>query len=75
MVKTNRAQRVALHGLYTSAAPKPYITDAERSAGIVAVPLTYRQFRRSLVWGDFGSVMVQWCGMWVGIEADGHTHS
>ena len=39
-------------------------------------PLTYRQFRkRAIPLHSFGCVMIQWCGMWLGIEADGYTHS
>lgn len=35
---------------------------------------TYLEFRRSVQpAGDY--VMVHWCGMWLGIERDGHTHS
>ncbi len=38
---------------------------------------TYREFRRTVQpeIGGFGAVMVPWCGMWLGIETDGHTHS
>jgi len=36
--------------------------------------LTYRQFRRT-VEPSFDCVIVPWCGMWLGIEADGYTHS
>lgn len=36
--------------------------------------MTYRQFRK-LVVHSFGCVMVPWCGMWLGIEQDGYTHS
>jgi len=36
--------------------------------------LTYLQFRRT-VSTVFGCVMVQWSGMWLGIEIDGYTHS
>lgn len=25
--------------------------------------------------GSHGCIMVPWCGMWLGIEKDGHTHS
>jgi len=25
--------------------------------------------------GLMGCVMLPWCGMWLGIEPDGHTHS
>jgi putative SOS response-associated peptidase YedK len=36
--------------------------------------MTYRQFR-NLVVHSFDCVMVPWCGMWLGIEQDGYTHS
>jgi len=36
--------------------------------------LTYLQFRRTVVQG-LDCVMVRWCGMWLGIETDGFTHS
>jgi hypothetical protein len=39
---------------------------------------TYREFRKRVVPGGFGSdsyIMIQWCGMWLGIEVDGYTHS
>ena len=36
--------------------------------------LTYRRFRRTVVpCRDY--IMVPWCGMWLGIELDGYTHS
>tara|TARA_R110000737_G_scaffold149530_1_gene178866 strand:- start:383 stop:565 length:183 start_codon:yes stop_codon:yes gene_type:complete len=38
--------------------------------------VSYRQFRKTVVpemCSD--AVMVQWSGMWLGIEADGYTHS
>jgi len=38
-------------------------------------PISYKEFRAEFLMGDFGSVMVNWCGMWVGIEHDGHIHS
>lgn len=35
---------------------------------------TYREFRRRVVFcSDY--VMIPWCGMWLGIELDGYTHS
>lgn len=40
--------------------------------------VTYRRFRRSVVGPLYRSdpcLMVPWCGMWLGIEADGYTHS
>ena len=36
--------------------------------------LSYRAFRRSVLPGP-DCVMVKWCGMWLGIEPDGYTHS
>ncbi len=36
--------------------------------------LTYRQFRRTVL-GGYDCIMVKWCGMWLGIEPDGYTHS
>jgi hypothetical protein len=36
--------------------------------------MTYIQFRRTVHYSrDYA--MVQWCGMWLGIETDGYTHS
>lgn len=39
--------------------------------------LSYLQFRRSVESGFCmdGAVVVPWCGMWLAIETDGHTHS
>jgi len=36
--------------------------------------ISYREFRRGVLPGS-GCVMVRWCGMWLGIEPDGYTHS
>ena len=36
--------------------------------------ITYREFRRTVVYG-YDCLMVDWSGMWLGIEADGYTHS
>jgi hypothetical protein len=35
---------------------------------------SYRAFRKRIVQG-FDCIMIQWCGMWLGIEKDGYTHS
>ena len=35
---------------------------------------TYREFRKTVQQG-YDCLMVEWCGMWLGIESDGHTHS
>jgi hypothetical protein len=36
--------------------------------------LTFGEFRATVKPG-YGCVMVFWCGMWLGIEPDGYTHS
>jgi hypothetical protein len=36
--------------------------------------MSYRQFRATVQSG-WDCAMVQWCGMWLGIELDGYTHS
>ena len=37
---------------------------------------TYRQFRRRAVRAGYDNcIMVQFAGMWLGIEPDGYTHS
>lgn len=37
--------------------------------------LTFREFRRYALHSSAGCWMVPWCGMWLGIEPDGYTHS
>ena len=37
--------------------------------------MTFLQFRRSVRWSLNQCWMVQWAGMWIGIESDGYTHS
>ncbi len=39
--------------------------------------MTYLQFRRTVqpTIGCDGAALVPWCGMWLGIETDGYTHS
>jgi len=66
MINLNRAQRVALKRLF----------DRQQENRRPEQCRTYRQFRqtvRPFVGG--GCVMVPWCGMWVGIEPDGYTHT
>lgn len=36
--------------------------------------MTYKEFRKTVQAG-WDCVMVQWSGMWLGIETDGYTHS
>ncbi len=61
MVKTTRAQRIALFRIYNR-------TDRTQ---------TYREFRKTVLATYFmgGCVMVPFAGLWVGIEADGYAHS
>ena len=61
MVRLNKAQRAALHKLW------------QRNSN----DLTYRQFRSTVqpFFGGDPCVLVPWCGMWLGIESDGYTHS
>ena len=35
---------------------------------------TYREIRRAVLPGH-DCIMLQWAGMWLGIERDGYTHS
>ncbi len=35
---------------------------------------SYRQFRHR-VFPGMGYIMFEWCGMFLGVEKDGHTHS
>jgi hypothetical protein len=39
-----------------------------------SLDVSYLQFRRTVKRG-YNCLMVEWCGMWVGIEKDGYTHS
>ena len=61
MVKTTRAQRIALLKLYNR---------TERT-------VSYREFRKTVLATYFmgGTVMVPFFTMWVGIEPDGYAHS
>jgi hypothetical protein len=57
------------------------MTKAQRKALFIVYTrdnqgMTYRAFRRTIVRASYdNSVMVKWCGMWLGIEPDGYTHS
>ena len=70
MITLTRAQRVALKTIYNR---------GQRSRGTPnkgqAWQGTYREFRRTVIKHPDDCVMVPWCGMWLGIEKDGHTHS
>lgn len=78
-----KAQRAALKRVYDRQ-PLVLRSDAMRQARFSAerwanfspsLPqMTYLQFRR-LAFQSYDCVMVPWCGMWLGIEPDGYTHS
>ena len=71
MTKTTRAQRQALKSIFDRRPiPNPELADDPYGY------LTYRQFRHTVVYAFCSNaVMVPWCGMWLGIELDGYTHS
>ena len=73
MTKTTRAQRQALKAVFDRQPLFPGITGALIHHGREP-RMTYRDFRRT-VRPAFDCIMVPWCGMWLGIEPDGHTHS
>ena len=60
-MKLTKEQRVAVKRIYNRKAPETQ-------------GMTYLQFRRTVQYG-YDCVMVRWCGMWLGIESDGYTHS
>ena len=62
-----RAQRVALKKVFDL-----YCASQWRDWN--EPPMSYRKFRQLARPGP-GCVMIPWCGMWLGIEPDGYTHS
>lgn len=76
MIKTTRAQRQALFRVFNRCGldlNANRVLPQHQYYGLVT-PMTYRQFRKR-VHGGPGCIMLQWCGMWLGIEPDGYTHS
>lgn len=63
----NKAQQEALCRVHTRKHPVPEYQKQFWLRG-------YRAFRRQVQVGD-EYAMVPWCGMWLGIEQDGYTHS
>ena len=59
MIVLTKEQRIALKRIYDREWNKPD---------------SYLTFRRTVEYG-FGCIMVPWCGMVLGIEPDGYTHS
>jgi len=53
-----------------------YVRKWQNEPGIAPPKETYRAFRKRAFNNTLlGCVMVEYCGMWLGIEKDGHTHS
>lgn len=71
MVKTTRAQRVALKRVFD----RTPLTHECRSVQCKHErAISYREFRKKVAAG-YDCIMIFWCGMWLGIEPDGYTHS
>ena len=70
MIKTTKAQRAALKRVYHRACVA-YSYGPERQ-GVHF--MNYRAFRRGVQPGPH-CIMVEFAGMWLGIEPDGYTHS
>ena len=67
-----RQQREAVKKVYDRSigATLPNVDEPEKGR------LTYLQFRRKAIYAPFDdTVMIQFFGMWLGIETDGYTHS
>ena len=70
-----REQREALKRVYDRC---PLNINGDRiNPGDPWTPITYRQFREKAQpeLCGYGAIMIHWCGMWLGIEKDGYTHS
>lgn len=77
MIVLTRAQRVALFRVFQRDFPSwrsPTRRD-NYEPEVVRVPsIQWRRFRQRVQPGP-GCVMIEWRGMWLGIEPDGYTHS
>lgn len=71
MVKTTREQRKVLKRVYDR---RPMFHEEVVNHVPLLLRTTYREFRKTLHRGP-DCVMIQWSGMWLGIEPDGYTHS
>jgi len=63
MINTTKEQRKALKRIY----------DRENHSPLFQL-MSYKQFRKTVQPG-MDCIMVPYCGMWLGIERDGYTHS
>lgn len=91
MVKTTRKQREALFRVFQRDFPNwitptkrhggtycPHCQRWSSEPHVTKVPSRqWRSFRKQAqgYWDKSGCVMIQWRGMWLGIETDGYTHS
>jgi len=73
MVRLTRAQRVALKRVYDRGPLDGFFRTINKPS-LMTHAISYRTFR-STVQPGYDCVMVRWCGMWLGIEKDGYTHS
>ncbi len=73
MIMLTKAQRKALKAVFDRQPIKAPPMFLDQYYGVVRY-LTYRQFRKRVFPGP-GCIMVGWCGMFLGIEPDGYTHS
>ena len=65
MVKLTRDQREAIWKIFLRS----------NDGMMIEYPLiAYKEFRKMVQPGP-GCVMIKWCGMWLGIEPNGYTHS
>lgn len=83
MIKTTRAQREALFKVFKRDFPRwvsPTLRRQYNTAGHCYEQLTtvsslpFKRFRKRVQPGP-GCIMIEWSGMWLGIEPDGYTHS
>jgi hypothetical protein len=75
MITLTRKQREALEKVFNRGPIYSYRKDIEEAQGIKPTRLNYKQFRRTVVQGHCGSVMVCWGRMWLVIERNGYIHS
>lgn len=80
MVKTTKAQRVALHRKYIqdNLRHSHWIKDTDGGPKLEDIRYSsYKDMRRNIqpTIGCDDAITVQWCGMWLCIETDGYTHS
>lgn len=77
MIKTTKAQRAALKCKFDQSKARniAYARKDGYNIEIRVCYINYRHMRKEAVQGDYGSLMILWCNMWLGIESDGYTHS